>query len=462
MPASATPAGPAAAASAATTTANNQGARPETGERKPESQNQGENRESRIENRESTDPTAVSNEDLAEHLNLPAGVRASLQKTEERKPESGEEEEGESGKQERRKVTAKPAAEEEGEEESSSEESEGEGSEEERQQPASEEEGAEADHDHEHEHEDDDEEEPLPRDVKKLQKRVHRLTKKSRQQERELAAFRAQGGEQGGRSADAQEAAAAAVYAAPQTGGILGKARTERDLDGMVNYFESVIDLADNNPDGVTTGEGADAKFHPPQELAKWRRDAEKGLLGSERRRREIREHAAQRQTYNTQARRDFPELMKEGTKEFQTAVNLAGRYPWIAQLPEANYALGLMVEGFKALNNRAGKGKNGNGSSTSRSTSTITNGAEGDDDLDERLTPEYQRDHIPPTAPVTPRAPNRSSNGAAAPRLFKKVVEDTAAKASRPGGFTTTNLADALSALDEEEEAPSKRRVAV
>lgn len=445
MPASATPAGPATAAQPELNAepGNDGDQRSEVGGRKPA----GERSE---EDGESQNPTEVSNEELARHLNLPAGVTEELKKGEARTKDT---------KDAKAKAKVKPEGpageEQSGEEESGSQEVEDEESaaaeasaDSSSREDAS---GEEADHEHD---DDDDAAEGIPQFIKgiadpklrkKLEKRFGRMTRKSarleealERQEQELGAYRER---QGG---------AQAHQAANGTPQALGEVRSEQNLDQLIAYHEAVIDLATQNPDGVQIGEGDAAKFLPPEELATLRRGSEKFMRGSERRRRELREHAAQRQSYDAQAIRDFPEVMKKDTPEFQTAVKLAGRYPWVCQLPEANYALGLMVEGFKALNGRVSKSKSKNGA----------NGAGGNnEDLDERLTPEYQRENIPPTAAAIPNKPQRSPASAG---LNAKKADQIAKNFTRPQGATTANLASAFEALDEEDESPSRRRVAV
>jgi hypothetical protein len=239
------------------------------------------------------------------------------------------------------------------------------------------------------------------------------LTKKLRDRERALEAIEAEraGGDAGGRNGQQRQQ----VPAGPRSGGILGGVRSEQQLDQMVSEAESLIDLVAANPDGWTEGEGDKAVFHPPEELKAWDREAQKIARGAEGRRRQLREFQSQRSTFDNAARTEWPELFKTDSKEYQAGVRLVQEMPFLAEHPGGNFAIGIMLEGYKARNARL-QAKGGGENRESR----IENR-----DLDPRLDPEHQRTHIPPTTKrPAPNPPGRANGANGARAKVEAAVE--------------------------------------
>jgi hypothetical protein len=226
---------------------------------------------------------------------------------------------------------------------------------------------------------------------------------------------------------------------------------SESQLNQIEGEAETALDWCDDflgkNPEGAMIGEGEKARFIEPKEIAAHRRMAEKVLRGTPIRREQLRKFNNERGQFDQVARAEFPEVFDKGTKEYQAAQAILTELPMLKGHPAMNFALGVMLEGYKVLNARkAGK---------DRGQKSEVRGQNGD--LDERLDPEYQRQHIPPTAPATAKPPSR----AVAPSHLKRV-EQAAESFTRAGGGNVGNLKDVIEALDEDTTRNGRRPVEV
>ncbi len=199
---------------------------------------------------------------------------------------------------------------------------------------------------------------------------------------------------------------------APPSKGVLGQVTNEAELNRWVSEAATAVDWCDENAEGTTVGDGEDAKFIAPEEIAKYRRQAEKIVLHAPERRLQIRD-SLQTETvalnhFNGQAKERYPWLFQPESREYAEAMQLMqtepavqlvlAQNPEFQQSPARNLLLGYVITGMKA------------------SRASAQPGAE---QLNPDLPPSLVRKH-PPLAPVTAGPPSRS----AAPNGTKRVAE--------------------------------------
>ncbi len=199
---------------------------------------------------------------------------------------------------------------------------------------------------------------------------------------------------------------------APPSKGALGQVTNEADLNRWVSEAETAVDWCDENAEGTTVGEGESAKFISPEEVAKYRRQAEKIVLHAPERRLQIRDSlqtvTVATNHFNGQAKERYPWLFQPESREYaeamqlmqtEPAVQLAlSQNPGFQQSPARNLLLGYVITGMKASRGNAQPGA---------------------EPLNPDLPPSLVRKH-PPLAPVTAGPPSRS----AAPNGTKRVAE--------------------------------------
>jgi hypothetical protein len=229
------------------------------------------------------------------------------------------------------------------------------------------------------------------------QKRINKLTRQRSELQaqlgesvREIETLRAQLGQH-----QAQASAMPIPSANPRLAGIT----SEPQLNAYVGEAEAIIDWIDANKNGVVIGEGTkEEKYLSPDELADKRKECEKIVQGAPNRRDEIRIFTGAQQHYNHLAAQAWPELFDPRSQEHQVAAAILADFPYIAQSPKAAYALGLVIEGAKALDSRIAK--NGQPAKQHR-------------DIDERaFAPRV------PIAPHTPEPPTRTATPSSKQRL--------------------------------------------
>lgn len=369
--------------------------------------------------------TDTSTEELAKHLNLPAEAMQEVQRKAALKGKTSEKKGAKSdgpadAEAEEVDAESQPEAEDEQTEHPSAESED--------ETPAPEAEG-------DSEPEEESEEEGQPKAVRKLVKRNKSLTKRLRAaeaalQERETAQPEAQQQSQ--------------TQRAPSS---LSGVRTEQELDDLVAQAEAGVDWFEAHADGYT--DEKTGTFYDEKDIASRKRIAEKVIRNAEARRRQIREYTESRTVFDKAARDLNPELFDKTTKDYQAAVRVVSEGIINREHPGANYLLAVLLEGYKTIGQR----KNVNNSSLNGKNGHVPV-AEEDDVLDERLTPEYQRTRIPPTATPATKPPNR---GITPSHLSREKVDNISKQFTQPGGATVTNLAKALEVINEDE--PRGRR---
>jgi hypothetical protein len=218
--------------------------------------------------------------------------------------------------------------------------------------------------------------------------------------------------------ANGEENGQSTASAAPRNSDPLGHIRSEQDLNKELARARAVMDYCDANPEGVTAQDkdGNDV-FRSPQELDRWRREAEKVVLNAPLRLDSIRQFTSQRTQYDTVARETWPELFPkkgETTPEYLYAVNVLREFPQLANHPQANFVLGMLVEGRKALDARVKaeapntKHQTPNGEQKQRAISDVA----------------FNTPRVP-LAPHSASAPNRNGNSASPRKKVDEAVND-------------------------------------
>jgi hypothetical protein len=230
----------------------------------------------------------------------------------------------------------------------------------------------------------------------KRQKRINRLTRQKSEIQGKLDATFAELEEARRQltlvQGQQQQAAAGAAPIAPNR---LGWIVSEQQLLQEVSKADAMIEWCDANVEGVTVGDG---NYIGPEQIAYWRREAQKIVMAAPLRRDELRAFSGARNFYDGLTREAWPEIVDQSTPDYQIAMSLKAKYPILTQMPEGDYVTGLLIEGGKSLDARnAAKSKNGQRQHR---------------DIDERafaprvpLSPHVAN---PPSRPVTPSSKQR------------------------------------------------------
>jgi hypothetical protein len=237
--------------------------------------------------------------------------------------------------------------------------------------------------------------------------------------------------------------------ASPRLAHIADEAQLNRELAKA----EAVMDWCDENPEGKGLSlNSIDPEYKQQYDdgeltqqealqktVGKWRRESEKLVIGAPNRREELRAYRAGRDHFDGLAREYWPELFDKGSEEHQLGQALLSQFPAIKAGPNANYAIGLVIEGAKALQERIDRGKNGQRVRAHR-------------DISERVF-----EPRVPLAPHTAEPPSREATPSPQKRLneaMSDLVRDV------DGG--ADSLAQAFAALDQvhQTRATSRTRV--
>jgi hypothetical protein len=261
----------------------------------------------------------------------------------------------------------------------------------------------------EEEEEDEEEEEREPEEeVKpaaqgekpdKRQKRINRLTRKLHTTETQLDTALRNLEELQGRVKEREQT----EESVPIGTGPLSYITTERQLNQELAKAEPTIEFCDANPDGVTIQENGEDKFIAPETILQWKRKAERVVRNAPTRRLELRDFTAERNHFDGLAGQLWPELFDKSTETYQTAQNILELFPAVKTSSRANYALGLVIEGARALEAKAAK-HSGNGAPKKQHR-----------DISERA--------FEPRVPLAPEAPEPPSREAV-PSSHKKLNE--------------------------------------
>jgi hypothetical protein len=261
--------------------------------------------------------------------------------------------------------------------------------------------------------------------IDKRQKRINRLTRQKSELQSKLDAAYAQAEEMRQQLEHIQGKQQQAAGITTPSVGRLGWIGSERQLIQEVSKANAVIEWCDQNPDGVTTGSGENEQYVEPETIAHWRREAEKVVLNAPIRREELREFSSAQNYYVGLVQENWPELLDQRSPEYQMAVAILQRYPFLAQTPQGIYAAGLAIEGAKSLDARNAAKANGQ--------------KQQHRDIDERafgprvpLSPHVAN---PPTRTATPSSKQRLNEA------MSNLVKDTDGSA--------TSVAAAFSAMD-------------
>jgi len=233
----------------------------------------------------------------------------------------------------------------------------------------------------------------------------------------------------------------------------LAHIRTENQLNSELAKARSIVEWCDSNPEGVgLSTESIDKAFKERFEngqlteeealgksVAKWRRDSQKVIIDSIQRRDEIRAYGANKQHFDGIARQVWPELFDNRTEEYQTAQTLLDQFPSIKASPQANYAIGLVIEGARSLQGRIAQAKNGGPAKQHR-------------DISERVfeprVPLAPHTAEPPTREVVPSSQKRLNEA------MSNLVKDTDGSSS--------SLAAAFAAMDQAQRTRAGSRTPV
>lgn len=268
----------------------------------------------------------------------------------------------------------------------------------------------------EEEGDEDDDEPPEGQRPDKRQKRINRLTRQKAELEQELTRYRETVGK-----------ATAVPQPVPSANTRLAHISDEVTLNQEITKATGIMEWCDANAEGVAT-EGPDGteKYHTPEQVNKWRREAEKVVLDAPQRRDEIRLFSVARTQYDQIAQQVWPELFDKSTPEHQAAAQLLAQYPNIRATPQANYAAGLVIEGVRSLMARL----QANGQQPAKQHR----------DIDERAfnTPRM------PIAPHSPEPPSRELK----PSSQKRVNQAMEQLTKDPDGSSEA-LANAFAAMD-------------
>jgi len=221
--------------------------------------------------------------------------------------------------------------------------------------------------------------------VDKRQKRINRLTRKKAELESQLDAVAAENYKlreaiQKGQGQPLEN------QVAPLTGQNLSAIQSE------IARCDATLEWCDNNAEGTEIGEGDKTQYYDAKAIRAWRRDSEvkrqKAVVAEEK---ELERLAFVRQQADQQAVALWPEMFDKSKPEYQEAVSIIRKYPFITAIPEANYALGLFIEAGRSMKAKAAK----NPASVA--------GQKQHRDIDERV-------FTTPRVPIAPHTPEPSS----------------------------------------------------
>lgn len=223
-------------------------------------------------------------------------------------------------------------------------------------------------------------------------------------------------------------------------------ADTIPELQRTVEVQRQVRDWCLKNPDGAVLNEGKEnERVVPPEEVRDSLVGALRILEDAPRKAQEIQQRAEMRAF----AQSEWPELFDTTSEIHQTSQQFLQQYPAIAQSPNRDMILGLMVEGWKPFKARVEarrQGKNGNG--------TAAAATNGNGKLPEALTRKIPP--IPKTSAPNPprgsRVPSPIKNAAAA---VERVVQDGATPESVMNAIAAIEAQNAVSSDTKRTPAP-------
>jgi hypothetical protein len=261
-----------------------------------------------------------------------------------------------------------------------------------------------------------------PQKIDKRQKRINRLTRQKAELTEQLDRIAIENQklrQQLGGSSKPED------QPAPLVGGRLPS------IEDEIKKADAILAWCDDNAEGGQLGEGEKAQYYDAKAIRSWRREAE--IQRQDRvveKSKELDRLAAVRSQADMEAFRLWPEMFDKTKPEYQEAVGYIQRYPFLVNVPEANLALGMLIEGGKSLKAKASN----NG--------IAPNGQKPHKDIDERAftTPRA------PIAPHTPEPPARESAKSSS-KKFNEAMSNLVKDQDNSDKW----LAEAFGALDEQ-----------
>lgn len=266
----------------------------------------------------------------------------------------------------------------------------------------------------------------------KRQKRINRLTRKLHATETQLEAALSHLN----KVAEERKERERTEEIAPLSDGPLAYIATEQQLKAEIAKANKSIRWCIANKDGVTTQENGAERFITPEEIAQSKSEWEQVILNAPERRIEIRDFTAERNHFDGLAQQLWPELFVRTSKIHQEAQSILELFPAVKGSSRANYAVGLVLEGARALEARAAQAQ-GNGEKKPRRD----------------ISPRAFEPRVP-LAPEAPEPPSRAATPSSQKRL-NKAMSDLVKDSDGSAG----SLAEAFAALGEHNKTqPSPR----
>lgn len=269
-----------------------------------------------------------------------------------------------------------------------------------------------------------------PQKIDKRQKRINRLTRQKSELQTQLDNLAAEN-----QKLRTQNGSKPEDQPAPLVGGRLPAIQQE------IAKCDAILAWCDDNAEGGEFGEGDKATFYDAKAIKGWRRNAEtarqKHVVEEGK---ETDRLAQARAQADQQAYLAWPEMFDKSTPEYQEAVGYIQRYPFLVNIPEANVALGLLLEGAKSLKARSQKNGQANGEKKHK-------------DIDERAfsTPRV------PIAPHSAGPPSRESKPSS-----QKKFNEAMSNLVKDQDNNDKWLAEAFAAIEEQNRSATTGRTPV
>jgi hypothetical protein len=194
--------------------------------------------------------------------------------------------------------------------------------------------------------------------VDKRTKRIKRLTRQKSELEQQLAYQQQliqQLSQQQQEAQPQEERAPVGPLVNP-----LADVQDEQELDRRLSMAQKALRWLNANKDGYDAGD----KFVTPEEIAKDLATAQETIMWAPTRRIELRDDQLrtasfwqQKNQWDQAVAQFMPDVFKEGTPEFNQAIQYFQNYPILHSMPQGVYAAALMIEGEKALKSRVSPG---------------------------------------------------------------------------------------------------------
>lgn len=276
--------------------------------------------------------------------------------------------------------------------------------------------------------------EQQPQKVDKRLKRINRLTRQKSELTTQLDNIAAENYRLRQQLENGQKQQQTQDQPLGLTGGKLPEIQSE------IDKIDAQLAWCDNNADGGEIGEGDKAQYYDGATVKAWRRSAE--MARQEKvveKREEIWNLEQARKQSDSNAYQLWPDMFDKRNPDFQEAVAIIRRYPFLQALPEANLIVGTYLEGLKKLREKV----KANGSSNGQVQKQHR-------DLDERVfgTPRV------PIAPHTSEPPTRESKPSS-----KNMLNEAMSRLAKDSDGSSESVANVFAAMEKARGArPSSR----